>query len=400
MPGPLSGVRVLELTSVVLGPWACQILADMGADVIKIEPPQGDSNRQLGMSRHKGMAALYLTCNRNKRSVVLDVKQAAGREAVLDLARTADVFVHNNRPQVMTKLGLDYAALRAVNPMLIYCGSYGYAKRGPYGSKGALDDSIQSIAGIAMLNRLVLGEPRYLPTIVADKTTAITVVYGVLAALFARERSGHGQELEVPMFETMVSYVMAEHLWGMAFEPPLGPPGYVRLMSIHRRPYRTRDGYVAILPYMNAHWDTFCDVSGHPELKDDPRFRTMGDRTRNIDDTYDVTAQIIATRTTQEWLDLFAPTSVPINRVNTLEDLATDPHLEATGFWQTVEHPTEGRLRTTAFPVNFSVTPADVMRRHAPRLGEHTREVLDELGYADERIDSMLASGAALAAGD
>jgi crotonobetainyl-CoA:carnitine CoA-transferase CaiB-like acyl-CoA transferase len=400
MPGPLHGVRVVELTSVVLGPWACQILADMGADVIKIEPPNGDSNRQLGMSRHKGMAALYLTCNRNKRSVVLDVKQPAAREAVLDLVRTADVFIHNNRPQVMSKLGLDYAALKAVNPMLIYCGSYGYARQGPYGSKGALDDSIQSIAGVAMLNKLVLGEPRYLPTIVADKTTAITVVYGVLAALFARERNGQGQELEVPMFETMVSYVMAEHLWGMTFEPPLGPPGYVRLMSIHRRPYKTRDGYVAILPYMNAHWDTFCEVTGHPELKDDPRFRTMADRTRNIDDTYDVTARIMATRTTQQWLDLFAPTSVPINRVNTLEDLADDPHLVETGFWKTVEHPTEGRLRTTAFPVNFSDTPADVTRRHAPRLGEHTREVLEDLGYASERIDSMLASGAALAAGD
>jgi crotonobetainyl-CoA:carnitine CoA-transferase CaiB-like acyl-CoA transferase len=400
MPGPLSGVRVVELTSVVLGPWACQILADMGADVIKIEPPHGDSNRQLGLARHKGMAALYLTCNRNKRSIVLDVKQPAARDAVLDLVRTADVFIHNNRPQVMTKLGLDYEALKAVNPMLVYCGSYGYAKRGPYGSKGALDDSIQSIAGVAMLNKLVLGEPRYLPTIIADKTTAMTVVYGVLAALFARERNGHGQELEVPMFETMVSYVMAEHLWGMTFEPPLGPPGYVRLMSIHRRPYRTQDGYVAILPYMNAHWDTFCDVTGHPELKDDPRFRTMGDRTRNIDDTYDVTAQIMGTRTTQEWLDLFAPTSVPINRVNTLEDLATDPHLLATGFWKTTDHPTEGSLRTTAFPVNFSGTPADVTRRHAPRLGENTREVLEELGYASERIESLLAAGAALAAGD
>ncbi len=400
MPGPLHGVRVVELTSVVLGPWACQILADMGADVIKIEPPAGDSNRQLGASRHPGMAALYLTCNRNKRSVVLDVKQPAGRDAVLDLVRTADVFVHNNRPQVMSKLGLDYAALQPVNPMLIYCGSYGYARKGPYGAKGALDDSIQSIAGIAMLNERVLGEPRYLPTIVADKTTAITVVYGVLAALFSRERTGHGQELEVPMFETMVSYVMAEHLWGMTFEPPLGPPGYVRLMSVHRRPYRTRDGYVAILPYMNAHWDTFCDVTGHPELKDDPRFRTMGDRTRNIDDTYAQTARIMATRNTQEWLDLFAATSVPINRVNTLADLADDPHLRETGFWKTVEHPTEGRLRTTAFPVSFSATPADETRRHAPRLGEHTRELLAELGYAEERIESMLASGAAAGASD
>jgi len=400
MPGPLHGVRVVELTSVVLGPWACQILADMGADVVKIEPPAGDSNRQLGAARHRGMAALFLTCNRNKRSIVLDVKQPAGREAVLDLVRTADVFVHNNRPQVMTKLGLDYAALREVNPRLVYCGSYGYARRGPYGSKGALDDSIQSIAGIAMLNELVLGEPRYLPTVIADKTTAITVVYGILAALLSRERTGAGQEVEVPMFETMVSFVMAEHLWGMTFEPPLGPPGYVRLMSIHRRPYRTRDGYIAILPYMNAHWESFCDVTGHPELKADPRFRTMADRTRNIDDTYAETAKIMATRTTAEWLELFAPTSVPVNRVNTLEDLARDPHLVETGFWKTVDHPTEGRLRTTAFPVNFSATPADVARRHAPRLGEHTRELLGELGYDDDRIDAMLGSGAAVAPTD
>jgi len=224
MPGPLDGIRVVELTSVVLGPWACQMLADMGADVIKIEPPSGDSNRQLGAFRHKGMAALYLTCNRNKRSVVLDVKQPPGRQAVLDLVKTADVFVHNNRPQVMTKLGLDYDALRVVNPRIVYCGSYGSARKGPYGSKGALDDSIQSIAGVAMLNKLVLGEPRYLPTVVADKTTAITLVNGVLAALFHRERTGEGHEIEVPMFETMVSFVMAERLWGMAFEPPLGPP--------------------------------------------------------------------------------------------------------------------------------------------------------------------------------
>ena len=401
MPGPLNGVRILEFTSVVLGPWACQLLADMGAEVIKIESPQGDSNRQLGASRHRGMAALYMTCNRNKRSIVLDVKQPDAKQAVLDLAATVDVFIHNNRPQVMTKLGLDYEALKAVNPKIIYCGAYGYSRKGPYGSKGALDDSIQSIAGIAMLNKLVLGEPRYLPTIVADKTTAMTVVYAVLAALFNRERSGEGQEIEVPMFETMVSFVMAEHLWGMAFEPPLGPPGYVRLMSHHRKPYKTLDGYVAILPYMNAHWDTFCEVAGRRDLLEDPRFRTMSDRTKNIDDTYAETSKVMATRTTQEWLDLFEKTSVPINRVNTLEELTTDPHLEATGFWSFTEHPTEGRLRQPGFPVRFFDTPAEVARRHAPRLGEHTREILAEAGYDAGRVDALLASGGAkIAAAD
>jgi crotonobetainyl-CoA:carnitine CoA-transferase CaiB-like acyl-CoA transferase len=397
MPGPLHGIRVVEFTSVVLGPWACQMLGDMGADVIKVEAPGGDSNRRLGASHHPGMAALYMTCNRNKRDVVLDVKQPEAKQALVDLVAGADVFVHNNRPQVMTKLGLDYAALKKVNPRLIYCGAYGYAKKGPYGSKGALDDSIQSIAGIAALNERVLGEPRYLPTVVADKTTAITVVYGVLAALFHRERTGEGQELEVPMFETMVNFVMAEHLWGRAFEPPLGPPGYVRLMSHHRRPYKTSDGYVAMLPYMDAHWETFCRVVGRPDLLEDPRFRTMADRTRNIDDTYAETGRIMATRTTQEWLDLFAPTSVPVNRVNSLEDLMTDPHLVETGFWKVVEHPTEGPVRHPGFPVNFSATPASVDRRHAPRLGEHTRELLREAGWDDARIDALVAAGGALA---
>jgi crotonobetainyl-CoA:carnitine CoA-transferase CaiB-like acyl-CoA transferase len=397
MPGPLHGIRVVEFTSVVLGPWACQILADMGADVIKVEAPSGDSNRRLGASRHPGMAALYMTCNRNKRDVVLDVKNPEAKQALLDLVATADVFVHNNRPQVMTKLGLDYESLKKLNPKLIYCGAYGYAKRGPYGTKGALDDSIQSISGIAMLNKLVLGEPRYLPTVVADKTTAVTVVYGVLAALFHRERTGEGQELEVPMFETMVNFVMAEHLWGNAFEPPLAPPGYVRLMSHHRRPYATKDGYIAMLPYMDAHWDTFCKVVGRPDLLEDPRFRTMADRTKNIDDTYAETGRIMATKTTQEWLDLFEPTSVPVNKVNTLEDLVVDPHLTQTGFWKVVDHPTEGQVRQPGFPVNFSATPASVDRRHAPRLGEHTREMLREVGWDEPRIDALVAAGGARA---
>lgn len=394
MSGPLSGIKILEMTSVVLGPWACQILADMGAEVIKVEPPKGDSNRTLGAYRNKGMAALYLTCNRNKRSIVLDVKQPAARAAVLKIAENCDVVIHNNRPQVMDKLGLAYKDFRAVNPSVIYCGTYGYGRNGPYGSRGALDDSIQAVSGVAMLNEMVLGEPRYLPTVVADKTTAMAVVQAVCAALFHRERHGTGQEIEVPMFETMVYFVMAEHLWGMTFEPPIGTAGYTRLMSYHRKPYKTLDGYIAILPYLDSHWEMFCRLSGHPELIEDQRFRTLNDRVTNIDDTYSETAKIMATRTTAEWLKIFGETSVPTIVVNTLEDLTRDPHLRAVGFWQELDHPTEGRLRMTRFPMTFSETPADV-RRPQPRLGEHSVEILREAGYDQADIDAMFASGAA-----
>jgi crotonobetainyl-CoA:carnitine CoA-transferase CaiB-like acyl-CoA transferase len=383
------------MTSVVLGPWACQILADMGADVIKIEPPRGDSNRTLGASRNPNMAALYLTCNRNKRSLVLDLKQDAARAAVLKLAESADVVIHNNRPQVMDRLRLAYGDFKAVNPKIIYCGTYGYGRDGPYGSRGALDDSIQAVSGIAMLNKMVLGEPRYLPTVVADKTTAMAVVSAVSAALFCRERSGIGQEIEVPMFETMVYYTMAEHLWGMTFEPPIGTAGYTRLMSHHRKPYKTRDGYIAILPYLDSHWETFCKLSGRPELLDDPRFRTLNDRVTNIDATYEETGKIMATRSTDEWLKIFAETSVPTIVVNTLEGLIRDPHLQAVGFWQEADHPSEGKLRMTKFPVNFSATPADV-RRLQPRLGEHSVEILREAGLAEPQIEAMLKSGAAV----
>ena len=379
MSGPLSGLKVLELTSVVLGPWAAQTMADMGADVIKIEAPFGDSNRQLGASRNPGMAALYLSNNRNKRSLVLDLKQESARDALLTIVKDCDVFLHNNRPQVMTKLRLEYEDIKSVNENIIYCGTYGYSKDGPYGEKGALDDSIQAASGIAALNELVLGEPRYLPTVVADKTTAITVVYSILAALFHRERTGVGQEIEVPMFETMVSFVMAEHIWGEVFEPKLGEAGYTRLMSHHRKPYKTKDGYIAVLPYMNNHWQTFCEKAEREDLIEDERFKDLSSRVKNIDDTYSETGKILATKTTQEWLDIFAETKVPVIVVNSLEDLFHDPHLEAVDFWQSYEHPTEGQLKMPGFPSKFSKTPASI-RKHAPKLGEHSKEILAEAG--------------------
>ena len=395
MSGPLSGLKVLELTSVVLGPWAAQIIADMGADVIKIEAPFGDSNRQLGASKNPGMAALYLSNNRNKRSLVLDLKQESARDALLAIVKDCDVFLHNNRPQVMTKLRLEYEDIKSVNENIIYCGTYGYSKDGPYGEKGALDDSIQAVSGVAALNELVLGEPRYLPTVVADKTTAITVVYSILAALFHRERSGVGQEIEVPMFETMVSFVMAEHIWGEVFEPKLGEAGYTRLMSHHRKPYKTKDGYIAVLPYMNNHWKTFCEKAEREDLIEDERFKDLSSRVKNIDDTYSETGKILATKTTQEWLDIFAGTKVPVIVVNSLEDLFHDPHLEAVDFWQRFDHPTEGQLKMPGFPSKFSKTPASI-RRHAPKLGEHSKEILTEAGIDKETINKMVDSKATL----
>ncbi len=394
MPGPLDGVRILELTSVVLGPWACQILGDMGAEIIKIEPPAGDTNRNLGASRNnKDMSALFLTCNRNKRDLVLDLKQDAGREALLKLAKEADVLIHNFRPQAMERLGLDYHNIKAVNPNIIYCATYGYSAAGPYGAKGALDDSIQAASGIAMLQAMVEGEPRYLPTIVCDKTTALTVVYSVTSALFHRERTGIGQAIEVPMFETMVSYVMAEHLWGFSFEPPIGHAGYTRIMSVHRRPYKTLDGYIAVLPYWDNHWRTFCEVTGRLDLLEDERFKDMSTRLENIDVTYGETAKTLATKTTAEWLEIFDKTNVPTMVVNTLDGLVEDdPHLKAINFFELHDHPTEGTLRMTKFPVNFSESPADI-RRMPPRLGEHSVEILKEVGYSEEQIDELIEAG-------
>ena len=394
MTAPLDGIRVVEMTSVVLGPYACQILGDLGADVIKIEPPGGDTNRHLGPYRtHDDMASLYLTCNRNKRSVVLDLKSERGKAAAMKLIEEADVLVHNFRPGAMQRLGFDYEQVRAVNPAIVYCATYGYSKQGPYGAKGALDDSIQAASGIAVLQSMVEGEPRYLPTVVADKTTGLMVVQAVLAALFHRERTGQGQEIEVPMFESMASWVMVEHLWGQSFEPPIGKAGYVRLMAKHRRPYRTADGkYLAVLPYWDAHWKTFCEIGGQPELADDPRFDSMANRLKNIDQSYAETGKIIATRTREEWIDLLGETNVPMMVVNTLDELVHDPHLEATGFWQLHEHPEEGTLRMASSPMHFSETPASI-RRLPPRLGEHSREVLREAGLDEAHIDEMIEAG-------
>ncbi len=393
MPGPLDGVRILDCTSVVLGPWAAQQLGDLGADVIKIEPPEGDTTRQLGPRRHPDMAAFYLGCNRSKRSLVLDLKQEAGKRALFRLAERADVLMHNFRPEPAARLGLSYEVFEQINPRLIYLATYGYRTAGPSGSKAAYDDIIQAGAGFAWLQTAVAGTPRYMPTIVADKTSSNGVVAAVLAALYARERTAVGQAVEVPMFETLAAFVMVEHLYGETFVPALEASGYKRIMNPQRRPYATQDGFLAILPYTDGHWREFCELIGRPELMEDPRFGTITSRLANVEAYYATLGEIAATRTNAEWLTLLGRSNVPHGPVNSLATLLTDPQLTATGFWKVVEHPSEGMLRMPDIPPRFSKTPPEI-RRLQPRLGEHSVQVLREAGFSRSEIDGMLASGA------
>ncbi len=399
MSGPLTGVRLLDVSTVVLGPWAAQMLGDMGADVIKVEPPDGDTTRRLGPARNPGMGAFYLACNRNKRSVVLDLKQPAGRAALLRLAETADVVLHNLRPNAAAKLGLPYEAFRAANPRILCVATYGFRAKGPYGNKPAYDDVIQAASGMASLQTALAGDPRYLPTIVADKTGALNVAQAVLAGLFERERSGLGQAVEVPMFESAVAYVMVEHLYGETFVPPLDTAGYKRILNKYRRPFQTKDGYLAVLPYTDADWQAFFQIANRPELAADARFKTFQTRLSNVELLYGQLADIVATRTSAEWLADLDRANIPATIVNSLETLFTDPQLEATGFWKIVEHPSEGTLRMPDIPATYSRTPGEI-RRLPPRLGEHSLEILREGGFDEAEIEGMLASGATVAERD
>jgi len=395
MPGPLDGVRVLDLTTVVMGPYATQILADLGADVVKVEPPEGDIMRYAWPFRSKGMGHIFLNANRNKRGIVLDLKKPEAREACLALAARADALVYNIRPQAMARLKLGYDDVRAVNPRIIYAGCFGYSQRGPYAAKAAYDDLIQGAAGLPWLSREAGAEtPRYTPVIIADRSVGLHTANAVCAALYAREKTGRGQRVDVPMFESLLQSVLGEHLGGYTFVPHIGEGGYRRMLTPYRRPYETKDGYVCALIYNDKHWRTFFELVGRADLEEDPRFASAEGRSRNFDAVYSFVADEMARHTTAHWLEALERADIPVQRMNSLEDILRDPHLAAIGYFTPVEHPSEGALLSMKVPSEWSETePA--YRRHAPRLGEHTREVLREAGYDDAAIDAMAKNGAA-----
>lgn len=394
LQGPLAGVKVIDLTSVLMGPYATQIMADLGANVIKVESPDGDTTRYLPPGPDPQRGGMFLNLNRGKRSVALDLKQPEAREALLRVIADADVFVHSMRPAAIKRLGLDYESLREANPRLIYCNLYGFSRAGPYRDYPAYDDIVQAASGLVALQaKLSGGMPTYLGTVAADKVAGLTGAYAIMAALYGREKTGEGQEIEVPMFETLVSFTMIEHLCGSLFDPPQGPPEYPRVTAAARRPYKTRDGFIGVMIYNDKHWRNFFHALGDPDWTRDPMFATMRSRAENIGAVLHQLAAVMEERTTEEWVALFRKAEVPAMQIASPEDLLHDPHLEATGFWN--ERDSEfGKLRFPGIPTSFSGTPGAIGDA-GPALGADSRDVLAEAGLPPEAIEALLASGAA-----
>lgn len=389
--GPLAGVRILDLSSVLMGPYATLQLGDMGADVIKVEPPEGDIVREIGPSRTPKMGGMFLHVNRSKRSIVIDLKQARGRALLLDIAATCDVVLSNMRPDAMRRLGLDYESFYKVRSDIIYLGLVGYGQDGPYATRPAYDDLIQGASGVsALIAEASGGVPRYVPINIADRTVGLFAVQAVLAALFHRERTGEGQEIEVPMFETMTSFVLGDHFGGLSYRPPLDAGGYARLMSRHRRPYATSDGYICALIYNDKQWHRFFSLIGRPEAMRDPRFSSHSARNRNIDSIYEELSHIFRERTSAEWRELLEKADIPMMPMHSLATIQDDPHLRAVSFFEEAVHPVEGPVTSMRVPSKWSRSQPRA-GRPAPALGENSEEILAEIGVTPAEIEALIA---------
>lgn len=374
--GPLAGIRVVDLTAMVMGPYCTQILADMGADVIKIEPPEGDGVRYISCGPAPGMSGIFANVNRGKRSVVLDLRSDEGRAAVRELIRHADVFVHSMRAKAIARLGLTYDEVAAINPGIVYTNCYGYGRRGPDRDQPAYDDTIQAECGLPAVQQMLTGEASYVGTIMADKIAGLTALYATTMALFHRERTGEGQEVEVGMFETMAAFMLVEHANGALFTPPTGPAHYPRAVAPNRKPYRTSDGYVSALIYNDKHWRLFVDAV-QPTWADDPAYATLELRAKCIDKIYGLLADVFLQRTTGQWLDLLRELGIPAAPLRTPEELLHNEHLNAAEFFETVDSP-HGPVRYPGVPTWFSRSPGGVAGA-APELGADTDDVLEEL---------------------
>jgi formyl-CoA transferase len=394
-PGPLAGIKILDLTTVVLGPLATQILGDLGAEVIKIEAPDGDIMRYAEPARHREMGHVFLNLNRNKRSLVLDLKHEDAAPVLFALVRQSDVLTHNMRPQAMARLGFGWERLREVNSRLVYCSAHGYGQDGPFADRPAFDDIIQGASGLVALEMATGGEARFVPTLIGDKTVGLTMVYAVMAALLQRARTGEGQAIEVPMLETMTAFVMAEHMGGLTFEPPIGPPGYSRMLAPDRRPHRTADGHICILPYTDRHWKDFFRIAGRADLANDPRLADAQTRSRHVAELYALIAECVRDAPTAYWLDKLKSADIPSGPVNPLAELPADEHLAAVDMFPRTDHPSEGSIRIVRPPVRFGDAGC-ALRYPAPRLGEHSRQILREAGFAASEIDDLLVRKVAI----
>lgn len=382
--GPLAGVKIVDMSSVVLGPFATLIFGDLGADVIKIEAGQkgkaGDMMRYAGASPTGDLGPIYTSLNRNKKSVQLDAKTEDGKAAIVALLKDADVFFHNVRLAGMGRLGLDYDSVKKINPGIVYVHCAGFGAGGPYEKRQAYDDLIQGASGFAALNAMRSGgDPEYAPSLVADKTVGLFATYATLAALYHKERTGEGQFVSVPMLESFTFFNLVENLYGETFLPGNGKLAYSRSINANRKPYKTKDGYIGLVPYSDQQWEQFFEMGGKSGVFEDPRFSTYSARTENITELYAIIGEVALLKTTDEWLTLLDGANIPAMRYNKMDDVLADPHLAAVNFFQTRKHPDAGDYRAMKHPVEFSATPADIAI-DPPRLGADTETVLASLG--------------------